>query len=398
LSRLSGSATPANELDRDNVPGAFDTSGIPDASDFVVSFPITVSSSNQSPVNADKGKFYNLNCSGGDLTVSLPAASGLDNGWSIKVRHDGTANQILFVCTGSDLAKISGRAGVAAFAATSRGQTYTIVCDQTGFKVEQTAPALFNTTGVISIVDILSTPASSPQAGDRYLVGAAPSGAWSTFAQHDIAEATGQGTWFNITPPANSGWIAWVQDEKRHYSHDSTNGWRLLANGQRALAWSTQVGSISSQATLDFTIPADCDEMEIRLWSVVPQTDATDLYMRFSQSGSFLSGASDYEYSYTSNGSNSGNGAAAQILIVNSLGTSTNERLSMAVRIIKPLGSNSVAAHWIGGLRNSAPAIAQTVGYGALIKNTNAIDGVRFLMSSGNLSSRFYTLHYRRYS
>jgi hypothetical protein len=386
----------------DNIIGALDTSDFLTDPDIVPSNPVINSSSNQNPVVGDKGTFYNLNCSGGDITVTFDDAATLGDGWFIYVRHDGTANQILFLADGSELFKIGGHAGVGAFAGTQRGETYKINCDATGFKVEQTSPALFNTTGVILVADRLSTPASSPEAGARYLVGSTPTGAWSTFAQHDIAEASGQATWFKITPPTNSGWIAYVQDELRHYSHDSTNGWRLLVNGQGALEYITS-GTISAASTLDLTIPTDVDELEVLLWNIIPGTDAQRFWMRFSQSGSFLSGASDYQWAYvqgTETSATGGSGTAdTKIVLSGVAGTNTNERATFAVRILKPNAASTYKTALVSaGLRASDAAAYATQGWGELQANSNAIDGIRFLFASGTIASGNYTVMGRRYS
>jgi hypothetical protein len=387
-------------MDFDNISGALDTSDYLTDADVAPDFPITNTSSNVAPVAADKGKFWNINCSGGDVTVTFPAATTLGNGWNAKFRHDGTANQVSFIADGSELFKIGSHAGVARFAAPMRGQVYTITCDGTGYKVEQTAPALFNTTGVIVIADRLSTPPSA-EAGARYIVGSGPAGAWSTYAQHDIAEYTGS-AWFNITPPSNSGWVAYVLDEARHYFH-YTSGWDLLVNKQGAMAYTTQSGTISAAATVDFTIPSDADEIEIILDNIVPASDATALHMRFSQSASFLAGASDYQWSQQTSASGSsvgtGDNADNQIQLYSSLGTGTNEVFSAAVRIRRPRASSTLKnASWIGGGLNSSPTGITVIGFGCLIANSNAIDGVRFLMSSGNIASGNYTVMARRYS
>jgi hypothetical protein len=379
----------------DNVKAALDTSSFLTDSDIAPSFPITNTSSNQSLVAADSGKFYNVNCSGGDVTVTFDDSPTLGNGWNVKVRHDGTANQISFIADGSEVFKIGSHAGVSRFASTHRGQSYTVVCDGTGFKVEQSSPALFNTTGVILVADRLSAPPSA-EAGARYIVGSAPSGLWSTFAEYDIAEYTGAG-WINITPPTNSGWVAYVQDEARHYFH-YTSGWDLQVNKQGSEYFVTS-GTITASATLDLTIPTDADELEIRLWGIVPATDNTDLHMRFSQSSSFLSGASDYQWSSVPNAGPATDLADSEIQILGGLGTATNERCTVVITIFKPnAASTTKAAVWKGGARLQDAAAYIVNGWGELILNSNAIDGVRFLMSSGNITSGNYAVLARRYS
>ena len=63
----------------------------------------------------------------------------------------------------------------------------------------------------------LAAPPVSPAAGDRYLVAASPTGAWSGHAGHIAAWQ--DGAW-SFAPPV-AGWIAWVEDEDRLLVFDS---------------------------------------------------------------------------------------------------------------------------------------------------------------------------------
>jgi len=213
----------------DNIIGALDTSEFLTDEDVVPETPVSNTSTNQAPALADKGTYYNVNCSGGDVTITLDNASDLDDGWFIKVRHDGTANQVLLVTTSGELLKIGSHAGVPAFALTQRGQVVTITCDGVGFKVEQSSPALFNTTGVIAIADRLAVAPGSPEAGARYIATAADTWGALSVVEHDIVEADGQGNFFAIAPPTDCGWIAYVQDEDLNYQMRGA-AWTPLAH------------------------------------------------------------------------------------------------------------------------------------------------------------------------
>lgn len=202
--------------DHDNVKGALDTSLFLTSGELTPQTPVTNISVDTSPTVEDAAAYYNVNCSGGTVAINLPAASTLDNGWYIKVRHDGTANAVVIVANGSDVQKIGNHAGVTSFSLTDRGAVATITCDGTGFKVEQSSPSLFNTVGVIRIADRLSAPPVSPATGARYILTTTPSGDWSTYAEHDIVEKASTG-WFKITPPTDCGWMAYVQDEDQNY-------------------------------------------------------------------------------------------------------------------------------------------------------------------------------------
>jgi hypothetical protein len=202
----------------DQIPGALDTSSFLTSGDIVPSPEIENISTSQSLTVDHQGQYFNVNCSGGDVPITLDNAIDLGDGWFVTIRHDGSANQVNIVGTSSELFKIGSHAGVTAFSLTQRGQAVRITCDGAGFKVEESSSALFNTTGVILIADRLATPPGSPEAGARYIVTSSPTGDWSGYSQHDIAEADGQGGWFKITPPTDSGWIAYVQDEDFYYS------------------------------------------------------------------------------------------------------------------------------------------------------------------------------------
>ena len=77
----------------------------------------------------------------------------------------------------------------------------------------------------LSVLDrALDTPPGSPADGDCYIVGAAPTGAWSTFAEHSIAAFIGT-AWVEISP--GSGWLAWVADEAVLYVF-SAGSWQSL--------------------------------------------------------------------------------------------------------------------------------------------------------------------------
>lgn len=150
-------------------------------------------------------------------------------------------------------------------------------------------------------------------------------------------------------------------------------------------------GAISSATEQDVIIDGQAwDEVEFNLIDFVPATDNVSLLMRFSQSASFLSGASDYQYAFDRNTLVS-SAAATAITLVDNVGNATNERLTLKVRTYRPTaGSFTKAVHWQGGLRlqNAAPVMIN--GWGELIANQNAVEDARFVFSSGNISSGFY--------
>lgn len=154
-------------------------------------------------------------------------------------------------------------------------------------------------------------------------------------------------------------------------------------------------GSLSNVATLDFTIPANCETFEFELLNWRPATDAAVLMARFSQSGSYLSGASDYAWAIYSMGSAAGGSDDAADTKMEIGGTNDNAAASLGssvFRVFRPSAS-SFQKSILGMSKsvNSAGAERMTVGGGRLIANSNAIDGIRFLFSSGNIAEGYYT-------
>lgn len=195
----------------DNVRGALDTSNFLTAA-AVANIDIVNVSTNRTVTIADKGKLLNVNCSAGTLNITFDPASTLGSGFFVGIRHAGTANQVRITGNGSDLFDISG-AATTGFAFTGRGQTGWYTCDGAGFKQDKAVPPLIDAgTPVITVVSQTATPPGAPTAGDRHIVGAGPTGAWSTFAANDIAEATGFGGWFKHTLPSDSGALAYLQN------------------------------------------------------------------------------------------------------------------------------------------------------------------------------------------
>lgn len=297
----------------DNVKGALDTSGFLTSGELTPQTPILNVAVDQSPTSSDAAAYYNVNCSGGAVTITLDLATNLPDGWYIKARHDGTANSVVIVASGSDVLKIGSHAGVTSFALTSRGQVATITCDGSGFKVEESSPALFNTTGVIAIVDRLSSPPGSSSPGQRFIATESPSGDWTSFAEHDIIEKGNVG-WFKITPPTSCGWLAYVQDEDAPYQFIGS-AWQAVYATNDEAAESSIANKAVTPANLDGYVPgcllgileqqnsAGTDESVSGSWATRPLN--TEVYDRLGilslSSNKFtISEAGTYEISWKS--------------------------------------------------------------------------------------------------
>lgn len=154
-------------------------------------------------------------------------------------------------------------------------------------------------------------------------------------------------------------------------------------------------GSISNVATLDFTIPANCETFEFELLNWRPATDGAAIWARFSQSGSFLSGASDYAWANYIMGSAAAGAddSADSEMDISSTFDNASASLGYALyRVFRPSASSfQKGIVGYGKTINSAAAERIFLAGGRLIANLNAIDGIRFLFSTGNIAEGYYT-------
>jgi hypothetical protein len=108
----------------------------------------------------------------------------------------------------------------------------------------------------LSVVSrILAAPPASPVDGNRYLIAAAPTGAWATHAGHIALRM--EGTWRFMVP--REGWRLWVENEDVFIIFDGTN-WvqsgtptylqNLSLLGVNATADTTNKFSLNSSAAL----------------------------------------------------------------------------------------------------------------------------------------------------
>ena len=216
-------------ITRDNIPGALDTSGFTPTS-ASPDTPVISKTAAYSVVVGDAGKLINANCTGGTFTITLPSAVTAGDGFRLGIRHAGTANGVTISTVASQTIAQPGPA-TSHMTLTGRGETVWLVSDGSGWTIDTYVPPLMRDgrLPLFRVTDRLSSPPSSPIAGDFYIVQANPTGAWSTlgFVEHDIAEVDGNGSYIRRTPLA--GWRAYVVDEDLDTRFDGTT-WDDLDN------------------------------------------------------------------------------------------------------------------------------------------------------------------------
>ena len=222
----------------DNIKGALDTSTfLTTGSTSTLTIPVASKTSDYTIVAADRGKVINADASSGTFTLTLTSAVTLGDNWSIFIRNTGTANPVK-IAASQAIAGPWTSVGTTTSFALRLGEAALIISNGVSFLIPSMAPALMSSTvGVVEVVDRVSAAPSSPTPGARYIV----SGAFSTFEVDDLIEADGAGSFFEITPPTDCGWVAYVQSENEYYSFE-TSAWRSrtavqTAHAGNAKAW-----------------------------------------------------------------------------------------------------------------------------------------------------------------
>lgn len=171
-------------------------------------------------------------------------------------------------------------------------------------------------------------------------------------------------------------------------SQNTSGGWELL-DRQTAAA----------SATLDFIkgITSAYDAYMLMLSDILPATDNVNIRLRASTDGgsTFLAGAADYEYNLAElqagvAGWSSLSGSAGDTKIdlnSNGLSNASGEQCSGTIMLFSPATFPRVVwdiAFW----DDTATAIlTHAHGAGAFVNGGTAINGLRLLMSSGNIAS-----------
>lgn len=196
----------------DNVKGAVVSDDGSSSAAVTALFPVVTKSLDYTVVSGDQNKLIAVNCSGGDVILTLPSASLMGNGWGILVQHAGSANQAI-VATASPSQKIfeGSKDFGTTFALGLNGEECWIISDGGNWRVtSHTTP--FPKVNPIPVIDRVTAAPGTPVEGGYYLV----TSAYSTFSTHDIIQYTDNG-YVAFTPYTDCGWIAYVADEDQNY-------------------------------------------------------------------------------------------------------------------------------------------------------------------------------------
>lgn len=157
--------------------------------------------------------------------------------------------------------------------------------------------------------------------------------------------------------------------------------------------------SPSGVATVDITsgLTSTYDEYEIHIINLVPASNA-DVWLRTDANAgaSFDAGASDYAYRLDPGGGAAltTSGGAAQILLTTpvTVSSSNSAGFSAIIRIYRPSIAKNCTVSWNGFWVDTAPSYRAITGFGERLSAT-AVNAVRLLFSTGNISSGFVNFY-----
>lgn len=166
--------------------------------------------------------------------------------------------------------------------------------------------------------------------------------------------------------------------------------------------------SASNSAAIDFTsgINSSYDEYLLVITDLIPATNGSNLNLRVSEDGgaTFKAGASDYSYANNvctdvSSNAPTGSTGANAILVAASLCNVTTTTFCGEIRFWSPSGTaKNKKFSYDASYTSSVGNLLRLVGGGNFILDSNAINGIRLLMSAGNITSGNFALYGRRKS
>lgn len=229
-------STGAEIVTHDNVKGAVVSDDGSSSAAVTALFPVVTKSLDYTVLAADQNKLIAVNCSSGDVILTLPSAVTVGNGWGILVQHAGSANQAVLASVSSQTISEGSKSFGTTFALGLNGEECWIISDGGNWRVtSHTTP--FPKVNPIPVIDRVTAAPGTPVEGGYYLV----TSAYSTFSTHDIIQYTDNG-YVAFSPYTDCGWIAYVADEDLNYQFVGSS-WQTMASGVTALTADTNPDS-----------------------------------------------------------------------------------------------------------------------------------------------------------
>ena len=152
------------------------------------------------------------------MTLTLPSAVAMGNGWCIRVQHAGSANQAILATVSSQLISEGSKSFSTGYALALNSEDIELRSDG----------------GNWNVVSHLRLSSKSPRYHPDHGWAFSPAGlpaAWGALSAHRIsvrrmvdilparhrAVPRGSAAWVNFTPYTDCGWVAYVADENITY-------------------------------------------------------------------------------------------------------------------------------------------------------------------------------------
>ena len=244
-------STGAEIVTHDNVKGAVVSDDGSSSAAVTALFPVVTKSLDYTVLAADQNKLFAVNCSSGDVILTLPSAVTVGDGWGILIQHAGSANQAVLATVSSQTISEGSKSFGTTFALGLNGEECWLISDGGNWRVtSHTSP--FPKVMPIPVIDRVTAAPGAPVEGGYYLV----SSAYSTFSTHDIIQYTDNG-YVAFTPYTDCGWIAWVADEDLYYKF-------------RGTAWVAESASDTAPGVIEIATQAEQETGTDTLRAVTP--------------------------------------------------------------------------------------------------------------------------------
>jgi hypothetical protein len=210
----------------DNIVGALDTSSFLTGS-VVTTSPVVASSSDVTIDADDKGKLYDIDCSGATVFVTLMSAVTAGDGFRIGFRHNGSANSVAIQSVSNQEISAPGATNTTRKTLTllSHGEVAWLASNGATWVVtDYVPPFMSRDVPIIRIADRRTSPPVTPVVGERYIVNGTPTGTWSFYSEDDIIEYDGLSGYIQYTPTSDCGWLAYIIDEDLNTQYQGS-GW-----------------------------------------------------------------------------------------------------------------------------------------------------------------------------
>ncbi len=220
-----------------------------------------------------------------------------------------------------------------------------------------------------------NAPPSSPQEGDLYIIGSAPTGLWAGKAQQI---AYFQQIWRFIMP--NAGMMLWVIADNQHVVYNGTS-WNIVLTG--ATSWTTvNEQTVTAGTAVDVTSLGGFDAVRISASLSVSTAAALQIRTSNDNGTTFYSAASDYIWGHAGTSGNE-HSLAASAMRIGTDSVSTNRKIAVEMTQLADANLPTIARYHV--LHEGTFQLYQGMAYRAANVAENAI---RFFTSAGTMTGR----------